>query len=805
MGVSELWSILDPVRQSVPLYSLSGKTLAVDLSLWVCEAQHVQGMMGKVTKPHLRNLFFRVSSLTLMGVKLVFVMEGEAPKIKAETMSKRTEIRYGNLQSSKPAAVKNTGRGRFKAVLRECAEMLDCLGVPWVTAAGEAEAMCAFLDSQGIVDGCITNDGDAFLYGAQTVYRNFNMNTKDPQVDCYQMSRVQSELKLNRETLVGLAIFLGCDYIPKGVAGVGKEQTLKLIHNLKGRSLLQKFSEWGSDCAERSEVVVKKVTHCLVCRHPGSAKSHERSGCGFCKSERFCSPQDYDSLCPCEWHRTEHTRQASSIETNIRKKTLACDRFPFTEIINEFLVTKDKPTPPFRRRKPNLLLMQNFALEKMDWPKHYSSEKVLVLLTYTELMNRKHGRDTPAHIQPVRIYKARVRNGVSCFEVIWKKPDHYVFAEGCDEQTEVRTIEEESLFNRAYPQIIQDFYRERAEAQENKTKKKKPKAKKEKPSDSHDVMSDLFAQMSLASDSSKSIEKPSSDVTTNPSQCKPQLIPASPTSVAHLSPAQNSPSVSALIGQLQLSSIDWDASSFVKSPSQQSRTDDRSELPVAPISSLHADIDVNERSLKERVIVKNVIKSDASIDAMLNIQKPKKSESSESKLCDISGPKAHSKVPKTQPNIAGMNAKASTSLKHLKPNTAKHAQATSAPLSSALMPPRINPASSRVPSERKLPSVCVRQDPFSDDSDTENRPQKHKVKVTSKSLKPEKTGPALPLMVKNSPNNDQLSAKTPEKHTNIKSTQLIRLHHVKTDSDDSDVSVDSPLPLAERLKMRFAK
>lgn len=60
----------------------------------------------------------------------------------------------------------------------QCAEMLDCLGVPWVTAAGEAEAMCAFLDAQGLVDGCITNDGDTFLYGARTVYRNFNMNTK---------------------------------------------------------------------------------------------------------------------------------------------------------------------------------------------------------------------------------------------------------------------------------------------------------------------------------------------------------------------------------------------------------------------------------------------------------------------------------------------------------------------------------------------------------------------------------------------------------------------------------------------------
>lgn len=60
----------------------------------------------------------------------------------------------------------------------QCTEMLDYLGVPWVTAAGEAEAMCAYLDWQGLVDGCITNDGDAFLYGAQTVYRNFNVNSK---------------------------------------------------------------------------------------------------------------------------------------------------------------------------------------------------------------------------------------------------------------------------------------------------------------------------------------------------------------------------------------------------------------------------------------------------------------------------------------------------------------------------------------------------------------------------------------------------------------------------------------------------
>lgn len=64
-----------------------------------------------------RNLFFRVSSLTLMGIKLVFVMEGEAPKIKAETMNKRTLARYGGFK--KTSTTTSTGRGRFKTVLKE--------------------------------------------------------------------------------------------------------------------------------------------------------------------------------------------------------------------------------------------------------------------------------------------------------------------------------------------------------------------------------------------------------------------------------------------------------------------------------------------------------------------------------------------------------------------------------------------------------------------------------------------------------------------------------------------------------------
>ncbi|KAG9334112.1 hypothetical protein JZ751_009147, partial [Albula glossodonta] len=504
MGVNGLWSILEPVRESVPLYHLTGKALAVDLSLWVCEAQSVKEMVGRVTKPHLRNLFFRVSSLTQMGIKPIFVMEGQAPKLKSETMSKRNQMRFGPSKKAAPPTAKKTGRSQFNAVLKECAAMLDCLGVPWVTAAGEAEAMCAYLDALGLVDGCITNDGDAFLYGAQTVYRNFKMNTKDPQVECYKMAKIRSELRLERETLVGLAILLGCDYLPKGVPGVGKEQTLKLIKSLKAQTLLQKFTDWQREGLEAQDQAVKKPAHCLVCRHPGSLKAHERRGCALCGSQHFCQPQDYDYSCPCAWHQAELAQQDDSTQASIKRKTLASEGFPFTEIINEFLVTKDRPIQNITRRKPSMLLMQNFASDKMEWPKSYTSEKVLVLMTYTEMMNRKYGRENTSQIQPMRVVKSRVRSGVACFEIIWKKPDHYVYPEDQPEECRdtVSTVEEQALFRAAYPDVVESFLKEMEEAKENKLKQKKQKKRKDKELGTRlDEISDLLSQVTLHSSS----------------------------------------------------------------------------------------------------------------------------------------------------------------------------------------------------------------------------------------------------------------------------------------------------------------
>lgn len=50
--------------------------------------------------------------------------------------------------------------------------------MPVLQAKGEAEALCAQLNSEGHVDACITADSDAFLFGAKCIIKRFCPNSK---------------------------------------------------------------------------------------------------------------------------------------------------------------------------------------------------------------------------------------------------------------------------------------------------------------------------------------------------------------------------------------------------------------------------------------------------------------------------------------------------------------------------------------------------------------------------------------------------------------------------------------------------
>ncbi|NWH65167.1 GEN endonuclease, partial [Geococcyx californianus] len=286
-----------------------------------------------------------------------------------------------------------------------------------------------------------------------------------------------------------------------GVPGVGKEQTLKLIETLRGQNLLQRFEQWKEQFQNGNNppMVAKRVIHCSECHHPGSYEEHEHSGCKFCESTRYCKPNDSKYCCPCEWHHLERVKQASAVEDNIRKKAISCEGFPFSEVIQEFLVNKNKLVKIKEYQRPSLLSFQIFASEKMEWPKHYACKKLITLLTRYDMIQRKSGYIDSKQLQAIRIVKTRVKNGVPCFEIEWQKPEHYVDAEDEPAELFLVTVEEESLFQAAYPDVVALYQVENSEALKKKHKNWKDRPKEKQLPNVYDEVSNLLSQMNLKS------------------------------------------------------------------------------------------------------------------------------------------------------------------------------------------------------------------------------------------------------------------------------------------------------------------
>ena len=79
----------------------------------------------------------------------------------------------------------------------------------------------------------ISDDSDAFCYGAKVLLRNFSISTGNGAcVEKYTLEKVDKSLKLDRNRLIVMAILLGCDFCPSGVPGVGKETVLQLFEGI---------------------------------------------------------------------------------------------------------------------------------------------------------------------------------------------------------------------------------------------------------------------------------------------------------------------------------------------------------------------------------------------------------------------------------------------------------------------------------------------------------------------------------------------------------------------------------------------
>ncbi len=104
-------------------------------------------------------------------------------------------------------------------------QMLKQFGFPQHVAPGEAEAECALLQREGVVDAVLSEDVDTLMFGSGVTMRNWSSNDKGKtptHINLYEAEKTKNGPSgLDREGMILVALMSGGDYVPEGVPGCG--------------------------------------------------------------------------------------------------------------------------------------------------------------------------------------------------------------------------------------------------------------------------------------------------------------------------------------------------------------------------------------------------------------------------------------------------------------------------------------------------------------------------------------------------------------------------------------------------------
>ncbi len=242
--------------EEIPLEQLAGKRIAIDalnmLHQFVSiirqrDGEPLMDSKGRITS-HLSGIFYRTANLVEIGIKPIYVFDGEPPLLKQETLRRRALTREeaerewkealerGDLVDARKYA-QQAGRVTEEMV-EQTKRLLDLMGIPWIQAPSEGEAQAAHLVEKGDAWASASQDFDSLLFGAPVLVRNLALTgrRKLPGKDAYvevkperiELKKVLDSLGISREQLIDIGVLVGTDF-NEGIKGIGPKRALELI------------------------------------------------------------------------------------------------------------------------------------------------------------------------------------------------------------------------------------------------------------------------------------------------------------------------------------------------------------------------------------------------------------------------------------------------------------------------------------------------------------------------------------------------------------------------------------------------
>ena len=274
------------VFEKVSVGDLAGRTLVVDgFNMLYQFLTTIRSRDGSVftnhtgeTTSHLIGLFSRVSNLMQKGVRLAFVFDGEPPELKHRELSRRKELKKEAKKKYEAALESEDVEEMRKYAARtsrltpplvaSAKALLKFLGIPYVQAPCEGEAQAAHMVSKGDGWAVASQDFDSLLYGCPRLVQNLSIEgrRKLPGRFAYMtiepklifLKETLEELSISREKLIWLAMLVGTDYNPKGVARIGPKKGLALVKQHDSAESLFSSVELADDVDWRDVLEVIK-------------------------------------------------------------------------------------------------------------------------------------------------------------------------------------------------------------------------------------------------------------------------------------------------------------------------------------------------------------------------------------------------------------------------------------------------------------------------------------------------------------------------------------------------------------------
>jgi flap endonuclease-1 len=181
-------------KTPIKLEDLAGKIIAIDAYNAIYQFLSIirqpdgtplKDSSGKITS-HLSGLFYRTSNLIEMGIKPVYVFDGESPILKTPEIERRKQVKVAAATHYAKAAAKGDVEKMFMYaqastsmkdyMLEDSQKLLELMGLPWVQAPGEGEAQAAHMNRKGDADYCASQDYDSLLFGACKLLRNVTIS-----------------------------------------------------------------------------------------------------------------------------------------------------------------------------------------------------------------------------------------------------------------------------------------------------------------------------------------------------------------------------------------------------------------------------------------------------------------------------------------------------------------------------------------------------------------------------------------------------------------------------------------------------